>query len=105
MTRWALENKTILTSAAAAHESQIVELGHLVLHEGGAVPQLGAIVLVVSGAYGDDRAVRHLTQRDHLERDRKRLVRPPMGGQYGAHQERAAGTHQLARVLGQEVAQ
>jgi len=94
-----------LTSAAPADEPQIVELGHLVLHQGSAVAQLRAKVLVVARSYGHGRAVRNLAERHHLERHRKRLVGPPVRGQYGAHQERTAGAHQLARMLGQEIAQ
>ena len=68
-----------LTSPASPDEPQIVELGHLVLHEGGRVPQLGAAILVVARANGDQRAVPDLAESDHLERDREGLVRPPMG--------------------------
>ena len=57
-----------LTSSRPADEPEIVELGHLVLHDGRAVPQLGAVVLVVARSQCDYRPVRHVAQRDHLER-------------------------------------
>lgn len=79
-----------LTPATSAHEAQIVELGNLVLHDGGAVPQFAAKVLVVTGGHGDHRAVADLAQGHHLERHRQGFVRAPVRGQYGADLERGA---------------
>ena len=39
---------------------------YLVLHDGGAVPELGAVVLVVSGSQGHDGAVGDVAKGDHL---------------------------------------
>ena len=59
-----------LTSSAPSDEPQVVELGHLVLHDGAAVPQLRTEVLVVAGPHRDHGAVPHVAQRHHLERHR-----------------------------------
>lgn len=88
------------TSSAAPDEPQVVELGDLVLDQGGTVAQLGRTVLVVAGFERDGRAVRHLGQYDHLERTGQRLVGPPVRGQCAAQHVRTAGADQLARVLG-----
>ena len=85
-----------LTSSGSADESEVVELGHLVLHDGRAVPQLGAVVLVVAGAERDDGAVVDVAQRDHLERHRKRLVRAPVGRQLRAQERRRTGPDKFA---------
>ena len=58
---------TVLASSRPADESEIVELCHLVLHDGGAVAKLAAVVLVVAGSQGDEGAVHDVAQRDHLE--------------------------------------
>jgi hypothetical protein len=50
-----------LTSTRAAHESEVVKLSDLVLHDGGAVPQLGAVVLVVAGPEGDQGPILDVT--------------------------------------------
>ena len=66
-----------LTSARPPDEPEIVELGHLVLHDGRAVPQLGAVVLIVARSQGHYRPVRHVAQRDHLERLMTQTQRAP----------------------------
>lgn len=96
---------SVLTATAASNEAQIIEFGHLILHDSRAVSQLGAIVLVVAGLHRDHGAVANVAQTDHLEGDRQRFVRSPVRRQHGAHEQRAAGPDQLARVLGQKVAQ
>lgn len=47
----------ILTSATASDESQIIEFGHLIFHDGRTIPQLAAIVFIVSGFHGDHRSI------------------------------------------------
>ena len=56
----------LLTSSRPPDEPEIVELGNLVLHDGRAVAQLRAVVLVVARTQSHDRPVRHVAQRDHL---------------------------------------
>ena len=58
------ENYTCLTSTASTDEPKIVELGHLILHH--------------RGTHCHQGPVTDLAQGYHLERYRKRLVRPPM---------------------------
>lgn len=79
-----------LTPAAASDKSQIVELGHLVLHDGCAVAQLGAVVLIVASANRDHGAVHDVAQGDDLEGHRQCLIGAPVRWQDGADEERAA---------------
>lgn len=88
-----------LTSSTSANKSQIIELGHLVLHDGAGVAQLSAPVLIIARPDGDQRAVGDLAQGDHFEGHRKCLVGAPVGGQRRADDGGRAGAHQLARVL------
>lgn len=99
--RWKISNINV-TSSGTADEPQVVEFGHLILHQRGAVAQFRAKVLVVARAYCDRCTVRHLAQRDHFERHRQRLVGPPVRGQHGAHDVRTTGADQFARVFGQQ---
>lgn len=66
------------TSSAPADEPQIVELSHLILHHRRGVPQLGTVVLVVSRPHSHHGPIPDVPKRDHLERHRQRLIRPPM---------------------------
>ena len=59
-------NIGLLTSSRPSDEPEIVELGHLVLHDGRAVAQLRTVVLIVARPQCHDRPVRHVAQRDHL---------------------------------------
>lgn len=70
--------RRILTSAAPPHEPEVVEFGDLILHDGSAVPQLGAVVLVVAGADSDDRAVDDVVQSDDFEGGRQTFVGAPV---------------------------
>lgn len=54
------------TSAAPAHEAQVVEARHLVLHDGRRVSQLRGIILIISRHHSDQSAVRNITQSHHL---------------------------------------
>lgn len=56
-----------LAASRPTHKPQIIELGHLVLHGGGAVPQLAAVVLIISALDRHQCAVRDIVQSDHLE--------------------------------------
>lgn len=94
-----------LTSAAPPDESEVIELGHLVLHHRRAVAQLRTVVLIVARPHGDHRSVHNVAQRDDLEGHRQRLVAPPVGREHRADEERTARADQLARMLGEEVAQ
>lgn len=95
----------LLTTTAASNEAQIIEFGHLIFHDSRTISQLGTIILVVPGFHRDHRPVANVAQADHLERNRQRFVRSPMRRQHGAHKQRATGANQLARMLGQKVAQ
>lgn len=55
-----------LTSPAAAHEAEVVEARHLVLHHARGVPQLGRVVLVVARHHRDHRPVGYVPQGHHL---------------------------------------
>ena len=55
-----------LAPATATDEAKIVELGDVVLHDCGVVPQLATEVLIVAGSQGDHSPVIDLTQRNHL---------------------------------------
>lgn len=94
-----------LTSSTPAHESQIVELGHLVLHHRRTVAQLGAIVLIISRPHRHHRSVHDVAQGHHLEGNWQCLVRSPVGRQDGADEERTTGADQFAGMFGEEVAQ
>lgn len=85
-----------LASTAPAHKSQVVELRHLVLHDGGTIPELGHHVFVISGLDGYQSAVLHVVQSDHFERQRQRLVGAPVPRQRRAQHRRGPGLHQLA---------
>lgn len=63
----------LLTSSTPAHEAQVVEAGHLVLHHGRGVPQLGRVVLVVSGHHRDQGPVGHITKSHDLQAGQSRL--------------------------------
>ena len=92
-----------LTSAGATDESEVVEARHLVLEGGRGVAELRGAVLVVSRRQYDLDAVAHVAEREDLEGDGQRLVASPVGGQYSADEVGGAGSHQLARVLGQDL--
>ena len=67
-----------LAPPAPADDPEIVELGHIVLHHLGVVPQLPTKVLVVPNSQVHHRSVLNVTQRNHFESRRKGLVRPPV---------------------------
>lgn len=56
----------LLTSSTPAYEAQVVKAGHLVLHHRRGVPQLGRVVLVVSGHHRDQSPVGHVTKSHDL---------------------------------------
>ena len=93
-----------LTSARSADESEVVEFGDLILHLRRAVPQLGAVVLVVAGPQGDVGAVGDVAQGYDFEGHRQGLVGPPMGGQSRAEERRGAGFHQFAGMFREDFA-
>ena len=55
-----------LAPAAAPDKPQVVELGHVVLHDGRVVTELATEVLIITRPQGDHRAVRDLAQRNYL---------------------------------------
>lgn len=55
-----------LTSATAPHEAQVIEARHLVLHHPRGVAKLGWIILIVARHDRNNRAVRYVSQSDHL---------------------------------------
>ena len=69
------------TSSGTADEPEIVELGHVVLHDGRGVAEFGAPVLVVAGADGDQSAVVDSAEANDAKSRRQRLVGAPVGGQ------------------------
>ncbi|GIY04066.1 hypothetical protein CEXT_180181 [Caerostris extrusa] len=85
----------LLTSSAASHEPEVVEFCDLVLDDGGGVPHLAAVVLVVAGPHGDRGSVQHLAEHHHLEGDGQRLVGAPVSGEHGAEDVGRGGAHQL----------
>lgn len=88
-----------LASAAAANEAKVVEARYLVLHHTRGVPQLGGVVLVVARHDGHNSPIGYVSQGNHLEGDRQRLVAPPVGRQDGAQKVGAVGPNQLSRVV------
>lgn len=81
-----------LTSSAPAHEAQVVEAGHLVLHHGRRVPQLGRVVLVVPGHHRDQGPVGHVPESHHLHHTRWESY--PGGGGHTRTRARARGRTQ-----------
>lgn len=64
----------VFTSSAPPNEAQVVEAGHLVLHHGGSVPQLGRVVLVVPGHDGDQSTIRDITEGHNLCGEKKKRL-------------------------------
>lgn len=64
------DRETRLTSTASADEPQVVELGYLILHQSRGISQLGAAILIVTGAHGHQGTVAHLAESHDLERYR-----------------------------------
>ena len=56
-----------ITSSGSSDESEVTELGHLVLHNGRVITQFAAVILVVSSADGHHRPIRNFTERYHAE--------------------------------------
>ena len=57
-----------LAAAATANDPEVIELCHVVLHDGSVVAQLPAEVLIVPHPQVHHRTVLHVTQRYHLQR-------------------------------------
>lgn len=57
----------ILTATTSADKPQIVEFGHLIFHDGRAVSQLAAPILIVAGPNRDNRSIANGGQCDHFE--------------------------------------
>ena len=58
-----------LPPPAPPHEPEVRELGELVLHDGGAVPDLSAPVVVIAALDADNSAVRNLLRiRSEIQR-------------------------------------
>lgn len=55
-----------LTSPTAAHEAEVVEPGHLVLHDSRGIAQLSRVVLIVACHHSHYRSIWHVPQRYHL---------------------------------------
>ena len=96
---WINEWMKWLTSAGSSNESQIAELGHLVLHDGRVIAELATVVLVVTGADGDHGAVRDLSECHDAEGHRQRFVRTPVRRQGRAQEVRTARLDQLALMV------
>ena len=92
-----------LAPAAPADDPQVVELGHVVLHDGRVVEELAAEVLVVADPQTAHSAVLDITEGDHFKGHRQGLVAPPVSGQLGAEDIGRPRLDQLARVLGQDL--
>ena len=67
-----------LPPPAPPDDPEVVELGHVVLHHLGVVPELPTKVLIVADSQVHHRPVLNVTQRNHFESRGKGLVRPPM---------------------------
>lgn len=92
-----------LSSAAPAHEAQVVEARHLVLHDGRRVSQLRGIILIISRHHSDQSPVRNITKSHHLKRHGKGFVAPPVRRQDRAEKVWAVRAHQLSGVISQHV--
>lgn len=68
----------IFTSSGSSDEPQVVEFGHVILHDGRSIAEFGAPVLIVSGADRHQSAVVDSAETDDPEGGRKRLVGTPM---------------------------
>lgn len=79
---FAISEFLLLTSPAAAHEAEVVEPGHLVLHDSGSVAQLGGVILVIARHHRHHRSIRNIPQCHHLRKE-DRLGRPN-GGAHAA---------------------
>ena len=55
-----------LAPATSTNESEIIELGHIVLHDGSVVTKLTTEVLIISSSESDHSAISDLTQCYHL---------------------------------------
>ena len=67
-----------LPPAAASDEPQVVELGHVVLHDGRVIAQLAAKIFIVSSPEADYNSVLDITEGDHFESHWQSLVTPPV---------------------------
>lgn len=86
------------SAAAAAHEAQVVEFGHLVLHEGGIVSQFAVAIFVVAGFDGHLRVVRDVVERDYFESYRQTFIGAPVRGQRAAEYGGTSGLHELSVI-------
>lgn len=91
-------HEPVLTSAAPSHEAQVVEPGHLVLHHGRGVPQLGRVVLVVAGHHGDQGPVGDVTKGHDLHRARGEGVGKKIYKRVALGQAAAASTQLRAKT-------
>ncbi len=58
-----------LTSSTSAYKAQVVEAGHLVLHNTWGIPELSWIILIIPSHYCDHRPISNLSQGHHLRRE------------------------------------
>jgi len=73
-----------LAPPAPPHEPQVAELGELVLHDGGAVPDLPAVVVIVPTLDTHQGSIRDLLEREDFESCRESFVTSPVVGEGGA---------------------
>ena len=59
-----------LAATAPTNKPEIIELGHVVLHDGRVVPQLPAKIFIVSSPEADYSSVLDITEGDHFESHR-----------------------------------
>ena len=92
-----------LAATAPTNKPEIIELGHVVLHDGRVVPKLPTEVLVVASPEADHGPVADLAEGDHLEGGWQSLVAPPVRGKRGAENVGSSSLDELSRVLGQDL--
>ena len=86
-----------LPPPAPPDDPEVVELGHVVLHHLGVVPQLPTKVLIVADSQVHHRPVLNVTQGNHFESRGKGLVRPPMAWKRCAENIRRTYEKQVIR--------
>lgn len=91
-----------LTSSTPADEPEVIEFGHLVLHDGCTVPKFGTAVFVITGSDCDDCAVHDFAESHDFEADWEGFVRAPMSGEYRAHDVGRTRSDELAGMFGEQ---
>ena len=92
-----------LAPSAPANKPEIVELGHVVLHDGRVVSQLSAEVLVVARPQTDHSPVADLAEGDDLKGGGESFVASPVCRESRAKNVRSSRLDKFSGVLGQDL--